>query len=120
MWTKEQRLIYRREGDGYPSDLRDAESARLEPMIPPARRGGRPRKIDIRAAMNAILYLLRTGRPRATCRATAFRRARRSTPSFACSSFVTLASIQLALRGLAREEVNKRRSWRAGPVADSE
>src|ERR1700730_3080378 len=24
MWTEEQRLIYRREGDGYPSDLRDA------------------------------------------------------------------------------------------------
>jgi putative transposase len=30
-------------------------------MIPPARRGGRPRKTDMRAAMNAILYLLRTG-----------------------------------------------------------
>ena len=27
MWTEEQRLIYRREGDGYPSDLRDAEWA---------------------------------------------------------------------------------------------
>jgi putative transposase len=30
-------------------------------MIPPARHGGRPRKADMRAAMNAILYLLRTG-----------------------------------------------------------
>ena len=63
MWTEEQRRIYRREGDGYPSDLRDAERARLEPMIPPARPGGRPRKTDMRAAMNAILYLLRTGCP---------------------------------------------------------
>jgi hypothetical protein len=27
MWTKEQRRIYRREGQGYPSDLRDAEWA---------------------------------------------------------------------------------------------
>jgi hypothetical protein len=36
MWTEEQRLIYQREGDGYPSDLRDAEWAWLEPMIPPA------------------------------------------------------------------------------------
>jgi putative transposase len=32
-------------------------------MIPPARPGGRPRKTDMRAAMNAILYLLRTGCP---------------------------------------------------------
>jgi transposase len=64
MWTEEQRRIYRREGSGYPSDLRDAERARLEPLIPPARPGGRPRKTDMRAAMNAaILYLLRTGCP---------------------------------------------------------
>ena len=32
-------------------------------MIPRARPGGRPRKTDMRAAMNAILYLLRTGCP---------------------------------------------------------
>jgi len=63
MWTEAQRRIYRREGEGYPSDLRDTEWARLEPMIPPARPGGRPRKTDMRAAMNAILYLLRTGCP---------------------------------------------------------
>ena len=63
MWTEEQRRIYQREGEGYPSDLRDAEWARLEPLIPPARPGGRPRKADMRAAMNAILYLLRTGCP---------------------------------------------------------
>ena len=63
MWTEEHRRIYRRESNGYPSDLRDAEWARLEPMIPPARPGGRPRKTDMRAAMNAILYLLRTGCP---------------------------------------------------------
>jgi transposase len=63
MWTKEHRRIYRREGNGYPSDLKDAEWARLEPLIPEASPGGRPRKIDMRAAMNAILYLLRTGCP---------------------------------------------------------
>src|SRR5262249_41759857 len=55
MWTEAQRRIYRREGEGYPSDLRNEEWARLEPMIPPARPGGRPRKTDMRAAMNAIL-----------------------------------------------------------------
>ena len=32
-------------------------------MIPPASPGGRPRKTDMRAAMNAIFYLLRTGCP---------------------------------------------------------
>ena len=32
-------------------------------MIPPARPGGQPRKTDMRAAMNAILCLLRTGCP---------------------------------------------------------
>src|SRR5215217_3449449 len=63
MWTQEHRRIYRREGDGYPSDLRDAEWAQLEPLIPKASPGGRPRKTDMRAAMNAILYLLRTGCP---------------------------------------------------------
>ena len=63
MWTEEHRRTYRREGDGYPSDLRDAEWARLEPLIPGATPGGRPRKTDMRAAMNAILYLLRTGCP---------------------------------------------------------
>ena len=63
MWTEEHRRIYRCVGDGYPSDLRDAEWARLEPLIPLARPGGRPRKTDMRAAMNAILYLLRTGCP---------------------------------------------------------
>jgi transposase len=63
MWTQEHRQIYQREGNGFPSDLRDAEWARLEPLIPGASPGGRPRKTDMRAAMNAILYLLRTGCP---------------------------------------------------------
>lgn len=34
MWTQAHRAAYRREGEGYPSDLRDAEWARLEPLIP--------------------------------------------------------------------------------------
>jgi putative transposase len=63
MWTEEHRRIYRRDGNGYPSDLSDAEWARLEPLIREASPGGRPRKTDMRAAMNATLYLLRTGCP---------------------------------------------------------
>ena len=48
---------------GYPSDLWDVEWAHLAPLIPPAQPGGRPRKTDMRAAVNAILCLLRTGHP---------------------------------------------------------
>ncbi len=63
MWTNEHRALYRREGGQYPSDLTDAEWERLQPLIPDASPGGRPRKTDMRSAMNAILYLLRTGCP---------------------------------------------------------
>src|SRR5580693_7831378 len=35
----------------------------LEPTIPRPQRGGRPRKTDMQAAVNPILYLLRTDRP---------------------------------------------------------
>jgi len=62
--TEEHRRIYRREGTGYPSDLRDTEWARLASLIPEALPVSRPRKTDdMRAAINAILYLLRTGCP---------------------------------------------------------
>jgi transposase len=43
--------------------MTDAEWALLEPLIPPAKPGGRPRETDMREAINAILYLLRTGCP---------------------------------------------------------
>ena len=46
---------------GYPSDLTDAQWKRIEPLIPRAKRGGRPRTTDLRAVMNAILYLVRSG-----------------------------------------------------------
>jgi transposase len=63
MWTEEHRKAYARVGGRYPSDMTDAEWAMLEPLIPAAKHGGRPRKTDMRAAINAILYLLRTGCP---------------------------------------------------------
>jgi transposase len=63
MWTEEHRKAYARFGGRYPSDMTDAEWAMLEPLIPAAKHGGRPRKTDMRAAINAILYLLRTGCP---------------------------------------------------------
>jgi transposase len=63
MWTQAHREIYRQSGIGLPSDLTDGQWARLEPLIPAAKPGGRPRETDMRAAMNAIFYLLRTGCP---------------------------------------------------------
>jgi putative transposase len=45
----------------YPSDLTDAQWAILEPLIPPAQSGGRPRIVDMREIVNAMLYLNRTG-----------------------------------------------------------
>lgn len=63
MWTQEHRKIYARVGGRYPSDTTDAEWTLLEPLIPAAKHDGRPRKTDMRAAINAILYLLRTGCP---------------------------------------------------------
>ena len=61
MWTVENRRAYERTGLRYPSDLSDAEWAVLAPLMPTARRGGRPRTTDMREVMNAQLYLLRTG-----------------------------------------------------------
>src|SRR5579872_4020056 len=63
MWTEADRNRYRQAGDCLPSDLSDPEWDRLAPLIPLAKPGGRPRKTDMRSAMNAIFYLLRTGCP---------------------------------------------------------
>ncbi len=45
----------------YDTDLSDAAWALVAPPLPPARPGGRPRTTDLRAVVDAILYLLRTG-----------------------------------------------------------
>jgi transposase len=41
--------------------MTDKEWAVLEPLIPPASPGGRPRKTNMREAVDAILFVLRTG-----------------------------------------------------------
>lgn len=63
MWTMENRCRYERRGLRYPSDLTDEEWCLLEPMIPPAKRGGRPRTVDVREVINGLLYVLETGCP---------------------------------------------------------
>src|SRR3712207_1921640 len=46
---------------GYGTGLSDAAWALVAPLLPPAKPGGRPRTTDLRAVLDAILYLLRTG-----------------------------------------------------------
>jgi putative transposase len=45
----------------YPSDLSDEEWAILEPLIPPAKSGGKPRTTEMREVMNAIFYVNKSG-----------------------------------------------------------
>ncbi|WIG59963.1 MAG: Transposase [Ktedonobacterales bacterium] len=45
----------------YPSDLTDEQWQRIAPLIPPAKPRGRPRAVDFREIINAILYWSRTG-----------------------------------------------------------
>jgi putative transposase len=45
----------------YPSDLSEREWALLEPLLPAAKPGGRPRSVNLRCILNGIFYLLRTG-----------------------------------------------------------
>ena len=44
MWTIKNRPRYNRDKLRYPSDLTDAEWAYVEPLIPPAKRGGGKRR----------------------------------------------------------------------------
>lgn len=45
----------------YSTDLTDEQWRLVEPLIPPAEPGGRPRTVDMREVVNAILYVNRTG-----------------------------------------------------------
>lgn len=45
----------------YKTDLSDEQWLLLQPLIPPAKHGGRPRSVDMREVINAIMYVLHTG-----------------------------------------------------------
>ncbi len=45
----------------YPTDLTDAEWEILEPLIPAAKPGGRPRTVDMREIVNGLFYILGGG-----------------------------------------------------------
>src|SRR5271154_3002487 len=61
MWTVQNRRRYDRSQLRYPSDLTDDEWAHVGPLIPPAKRGGNKRHVDVREVMNGIMYILSTG-----------------------------------------------------------
>jgi transposase len=61
MWTPENRPRYNRDKLRYPSDLTDEEWRHMEPLIPPAKRGGGKRRVDMREVVNGVMYVLSTG-----------------------------------------------------------
>jgi transposase len=61
VWTIENRARYDRSTLRYPSDLTDAEWALIGPLIPPAKRGGNKRTVNVREVVNGVMYVLSTG-----------------------------------------------------------
>lgn len=45
----------------YPTDLTDAQWGLVEPLVPPAKPGGRPRTVEVREVVDAIIYVDRNG-----------------------------------------------------------
>ena len=63
MWTSENRPKYNRDKLRYPSDLTDAEWSHIEPIIPPAKRGGRKRSVEPREIVNGLHVCAEHGMP---------------------------------------------------------
>jgi len=61
MWTNENRCRYDRSYLRYESDLTDEEWAEIGPQIPPAKRGGNKRTVNLREVLNGMMYILSTG-----------------------------------------------------------
>jgi transposase len=67
MWTTANRPKYNRDKLRYPSDLTDEEWAHIAPLIPPAKHGGRKRKVDVREVVNGDYVRIEHGVPMALC-----------------------------------------------------
>src|ERR1700744_6139291 len=61
MWTAKNRARYDRSRLRYPSDLTDEEWSLIERLIPPAKRGGSKRTVNLREIANGLMYILSTG-----------------------------------------------------------
>jgi transposase len=57
MWTPENRPRCKRDKLHYPSDLSDEEWTLIEPLIPPAKLGGRRCTVEV----HGVMYVLSTG-----------------------------------------------------------
>ncbi len=60
-WTDAARREHARRTPRYASDLTDGEWALIAPFMPSPRKVGRPREVELREVVNAILYLASTG-----------------------------------------------------------
>jgi transposase len=60
-WTKITRAQYLRSGLRYASDMTDAEWRLIARKLPGRRRLGRPRKVDLRKVVEAVMFILSTG-----------------------------------------------------------
>lgn len=119
MWTTESRTRYNRDQVRYPSDMTDEEWAGVAPLIPPARRGGRKRTVNIREVFNGVLYILSTG---CQWRAIPKDLPPRSTPFPYLAGWEadgTLRRIQSELYGQCREQAGRSPSPSAG-IIDSQ
>ena len=58
MWTTENRTRYDRSKLRYPSDLTEDEWALINPLIPPAERGGNKRIVSEREVVNGLMFIL--------------------------------------------------------------
>src|SRR5580704_4146462 len=118
-WSEITRRQYRREGLRYASDMTDAEWALIAPLMPMRCVIGRPRETDLRAVVEALLYMAATG-----CQ---WRQVPKEFPPYSTiqgyfyrwSRDGTLAQINHVLVMAAREKVGREASPDAG-VIDSQ
>ena len=61
VWTDVTRAQYERRHCRYASDLSDAEWLVISPLLPTRQRLGRPRVVELRDVVNALLYMASTG-----------------------------------------------------------
>ena len=59
MWTPEDRRLVGAYGAG--QALSDDQYRLIEPLLPSAKPGGRPRSTDMRRLLDALFYVVRTG-----------------------------------------------------------
>src|ERR1044072_4701937 len=60
-WTETTRADYLRNGLRYASDMTDAEWRLIARRLPPRRRLGRPREVDLRKVIEVFLFFLSPG-----------------------------------------------------------